>query len=78
MLQGMRYAVFLACLSLGTGCHVGRVTDRWSDFVDRTADYEPDFEHLYRSDWDLTREYRPDGGDHWLFLRNRCDGRDCP
>ena len=64
-------------LSLVSGCQVCRIADRWNDGVDRFANCEPQLDCWYNPHCDLTREYRPDGGDHWLFRRCRCDGRTC-
>ncbi len=78
MQNRLRIVSILALLMMASGCQVCRITDRWNDGVDRFANCEPQFDHWYRPHWDLNREYRPDGGDHGLFRRCRCDGRNCP
>lgn len=65
----------LVCLV--SGCQVCRVTDKWNDGVDRFANTDANLDGWYNPRWDLTREYRPDGGDHWLFRRCLCDGPTC-
>ena len=73
----------LNCLSIGVllalvpGCQVCSVTDTWNDGVDRVANHQADLDGWYNPRWDLTREYRPDGGDHWLFRRCRYDVPEC-
>lgn len=65
----------LLFLLLTTGCC--HFTERLCDRVDRFSDHEPCFDHWYNPHWDLTREYRPDGGDHWLFRRCGCECEQC-
>ncbi len=73
----------LSCLSIAvlvslvSGCQVCQVTDKWSDGVDRVANHNVKLDGWYNPRWDLTREYRPDGGDHWLFRRCRSEGSPC-
>ena len=67
----------LVLLGLVSGCQMCRITDCWNDGVDHVANCEPQFDHWYNPHCDLTREYRPDGGDHWLF-RRCCADQTCP
>ena len=67
----------LALWLLASGCQVCQITDCWNDGVDHFAECEPQLDCWYHPHCDLTREYRPDGGDHWLFRRCGCEGRTC-
>ena len=66
-----------ALLLLAPGCQVCQITDCWNDGVDHFAECEPQFDDWYHPHYDLTREYRPDGGDHWLFRRCACEQQTC-
>lgn len=63
------------CLFLSSGCC--HFTERLNDRVDRIANHEHCLDHWYNPHWDLTREYRPDGGYHWLFQRCCCECETC-
>ena len=66
-----------ALLLLAPGCQVCQITDCWNDGVDHFAECELQFDDWYDPHCDLTREYRPDGGDHWLFRRCACEQQTC-
>lgn len=71
----LRMTACFALLSLATGCC--HFTERLNDRVDRIADSQPCFDDWYDSHLDLTREYRSDGGHHWLFRRCGCECEQC-
>lgn len=74
----LRSLAILVLVMLVSGCQVCRITNQWNDKVDDIANCDADLDRWYRPHWDLSREYRPDGGDHWLFRRCSCNDQLCP